>query len=334
MRIEFLTKWTAIMLLTATLLTGCTVEDESDCIGDMNLTFRFTREGQNNFGPQVPSLSVFVFDEAGLFLGRWDELDNSKFGSEYTMTLPLPPGTYSFVAWGGLDNSQYYLCAPGQNQSNATPPVVGQTRIDNMLLRLFGNHSNEVAFIPIAQFHGEALNQTVVAGQANDVTIDLAKNSKEIRLTIQGLPLPSSRMSAKANPFTQLTMWMSAPNGGYDFHNIMEQNATVMTYAEQGRDSGEENSLIGSFHTLQLKLQDKSYTDIPYSFTLWDNQTGTAYHAADLLHDYISKVAAYNTQAKIDVEDLFDIVIDLSPHASVTVTVNGWKVDTTGNVIQ
>ena len=335
MKIEFFTKWTAIMLLAATLLTGCTIEDESDCIGDMALTFRFTHDGHDNFGPQVPSLSVFVFDENGIFVGRWDETDNSKFGTNYTMKLPLPPGTYSFIVWGGLSDEQYYLCNPDDNQDNAKEPVVGKTHIDDILLRLTGNHSNEVAFIPATQFHGEAMKQEVVAGQSKDIVIDLVKNSKEIRLTILGLPLPASRMAiAKADPFTQMNMWLTAPNGGYNFHNIMEQSAILMTYLEQGRDNNTGNSLIGSFHTLQLKLKDKNYNNIPYIYTLWNNQTGSVHHTADLLHDYIHKAQAYNTQAKIDAEDLFDITIELDPYVGVTVTVNGWKVDTSGSIIQ
>ena len=336
MKIQFFTKGTAIMLLAATLLSGCTKEDESDCVGNMNLTFRFTRNGQDNFGPQVPSLSVFVFDEAGIFLGRWDEWDNGKFSTDYIMSLPLPPGKYSFVAWGGLKTPDYYLCSPGQAQNNATNPVIGITHIDDMLLRLSGNHSNEVIFIPATQFHGEALLQDVVAGKANDITINLIKNSKEIRVTVNGLSASSERMALRDEDdlFSLVSMRLSAPNGGYNFHNIMEQNATVMTYSEQNRHIGTGNSLVSSFHTLQLKLKDRNLNNIPYGFTIWDGQFGSALHTADMLHDYINQVSAYDTQAEIDSEDLFDIIINLGANVGVSVTVNGWNVDTSDNTLR
>ena len=336
MKIKFFTKGTAIMLLAATLLSGCTKEDESDCVGNMNLTFRFTRNGQDNFGPQVPSLSVFVFDEAGIYLGRWDEWDNGKFSADYIMSLPLLPGKYSFVAWGGLKAPGYYLCSTGQTQSNATDPVIGRTHIDDMLLRLSGNHSNEVTFIPTTQFHGESLSQTVIAGQANEITINLTKNSKEIRVTVLGLSESLERMAVRddEDPFSLINMRLTAPNGGYDFHNRIEYNSTIMTYVEQNRHIGTDNSLISSFHTLQLKLKDKNQNNIPYEFTIWNRQFGSAFHTADLLHDYINKVSAYDTQSEIDEEDFFDVVIDLGANLGVSVTVNGWKIDTSNNTLQ
>lgn len=310
---------------------SCNVsEDMSDCVGNFNLTFRFTQGGQNNFGPEIPSLSVFVFDEAGIFLGRWDENDNTKFGADYTMTLPLPPGKYSFVAWGGLADANYYLCCSGQAQANAAGPVIGESHIDDMLVRLTANHSNEITYKPAKQFHGEAMDQTVLAGGDNDVVIDLVKNNKEIRLNILGLPMPTTR----ANPFTQMTLWFTGANGGYNFHNVLERDCTMFTYNEHDKDGGAGNSLTASFHTLQLKLKDSSQNTSTHKYTLWNSETSSAYHTADLLHDYISKVPAYNTQQKIDAEDLFEITIDLTPYVGVAVTVNGWKVDTSGSIIQ
>lgn len=324
MKIGFLKRWPLFLVLAASIFSGCTKEDESDCYGDMVLTFRFTQGGQNNFGPQVPSLSVFVFDEAGIYLGRWDETDNSKFAEDYKMTLPLPPGKYSFVVWGGLDNAHYYLCRPGESHAGATGPVIGETHMDQMLLRVVcatTGQRNEVGFVPNTQFHGEAMDQTVVAGTANDVPIDLVKNSKEIRITILGLPLPGTR----ANPFTQMSMWLDAANGGYNFRNKIESNGYTFTYLEQGKDGGANNSLVASLHTFQMKLQ------YSHTFTLWDSEEGSVYHTADLLRDYISKVPAYSTQAGIDAEDLFDIVLDLHPEMGVSVKVNGWQVEKSGH---
>jgi hypothetical protein len=317
------------MVAVCVVLTGCDLaEDETDCMGEMHLTFRFTREGQNNFGPQVPSLSVFVFDQTGIFLGRWDENDNTKFGSDYVMTLPLSPGTYSFVAWGGLNDTHYSLGGPG----GTVAPVIGETHIDDMLVRVACNHSSEVTFIPATQFHGEALDRSVVAGHANDITIDLVRNSTEIQLTILGLPEPGTRVS----PFTQMSLWLNAANGGYDFHNLIEYAAQTMTYREQGTDGATDNALVTSFHTLRMQLKDRNNSNISYKYILWNSQTASVYHTADLLHDYIYKTEGekYNTQAKIDEVDLFRIKIDLNPYVGVSVTVNDFKVHSTGSVIQ
>lgn len=313
------------------LMASCNLSEyEADCKGDLKLTFRFTQNEQNGFGPQVSSLSVFVFDRQGAFYGRWDENDNSKFGADYVMTLPLPPGTYDFVVWGGVNDAQYEICLRG---GSATAPVIGQTLIGDLAVRLAANHSNEISYIPAGQYHGEMLGKTIEAGEDNDVTVELVKNNTEIQLTVLGLPSPETRSGSQ---FTQMGLWFTAPNGSYDFHNAMDHSAPALTYREQGTTDGADNALLTSFHTMRLQLKDDNNTNIPYTYTIWNSQTGSVYHTADLLHDFICKTEGgrYDTQAEIDAVDVFKIVIDLHPNAAVSVTVNGWRVNTSGSILQ
>lgn len=313
-----------IGLCVATVCAGTTAcdvsEDESDCVANMQLTFSFTKDGTEHFGTEVPSLSVFVYDDGERFAGRWDENDNSKFSTDYTMTLPLPPGTYSFVVWGGLKDNHYGVCCGG----NPASPIVGETLKGDMLLRVAGSGGHTVDYIPSALFHGATLPKTIKANADNKITVDLTKNSKQIRLTILGLPLPT-----RANPFTQMSMWLDAANGGYTFAgNAIESGCPLYTYHGCEMDGGSGNSLVGSIYTFQLKLRESDgVTAKPHRFVLWDSGKDGVYYEEDILHEIINKVAAYNSQSKIDAEDFFDVEIDLTPNAAVTVRVNGWTVN-------
>ncbi len=303
------------------VITSCDVsEDESDCVASMQLTFTFTNDGSDHFGNGVPSLSVFVYDEMDRFVGRWDENDNSKFSADYTMTFPLDPGTYSFVVWGGLKDNHYDIYCG----NSPAVPVAEQTLKSDMLLRVSCPTAGTVDYVPSALFHGSTLPRTISANTDNKINIDLTKDSKEIRLTILGLPLPT-----RVNPFTQMTMWMDAANGGYTFgSNSIETGCQAYTYNGLDLDGGPGNSMTASIHTFQLKLfEDDGITEKPHDFVLWSSEKDGAYYREDILHNIINKVNAYNSQAKIDAEDLFDIEIDLTPYAAVTVKVNGWTVN-------
>jgi hypothetical protein len=301
----------------------------------VRLAFRFTdRSGTESFASRVPSLSVFVFDGQGLYVERYDDMDNSRFSPAYTMNLPLTPGTYSFVVWGGITSDDYYLnCDPGGQ------PVTGVSHINDVKVRLAGNHSQEITSIPADKFHGMALDTKIVAGEQNVVPIELTKNTNEIRLTILGLPVPAAPMgerSTRANPCPQMNLWMTAANAGYDFHNSMDCLSPPITYHAQNIDGDPSGAMVASLHTLRLQLNDNTGDKMTYQYTLWNSETASVFHSADLLHDIIAKTSGghYNTQAKIDSEDLFRITIDLAAHAGVTVTVNDYKVNTTENEIQ
>ncbi len=208
------------MLLVPVLCAGMTAcnftEDTTECQVNMQLTFRFTKDGQEQFGTQVPSLSVFVFDEEDKFVGRWDENDSTMFRTEYTMSLPLPPGKYSFVAWGGLSDPNYYLSTPGQGHSHVLTPVVGETTIGDFAVRIarttrnsFTEQRNVVDHVPGALFFGHTGQRTLEVGDDNEVVINLMKHTQRINLTIIGMPDATTR----AGNYDHMDITLSSANG-------------------------------------------------------------------------------------------------------------------------
>lgn len=324
-------KWLPVMALCLAMSACDVAEDESDCVVTMQLTFRFTKDdGLDHFGNEVPSLSVFVFDENRKFVTRLDENDNSKFGTSYTMPVSLMPGDYTFVVWGGLKDTNYYLCSSGQSQGQAEGPSTGQTAMSEMLLRLKcdtrNSHASQkhfVDYVPSSLFFGRTAQVTLVENQDNTVTIDLAKNSNVINLTVIGLPESITR----ANPYPYIDIYMDSPNGGYDFWNGLETGGNAFTWVQHDAASGGGNIQTSTLHSLRMIYGNA------IKLTIYNTETAKAIYTADLLEDYIRKVPAYSSQAALDLEDEFDITIDLQAYLGVNVTVNGWDVGVSGNVI-
>ena len=320
-----------LFLLPVFIINGCDVsENEVDCATDMALKFRFMANGRDLLGTEVSSLSVFIFDENDRFVGRWDEWDNSKFTSDYYMTLPLRPGIYSCVAWGGIDPAYYYVCHKGETAAQMTSPVVGETTREQLLARIksdtrsyAGGNKLVVDNTASSMFHGSVLNTRLDQGN-NIILIDLVKNTKDITLTILGMPLPT-----KANEFPHMQIYLETPNGGYQFDNALETPRDAIAYLIQNI-TGDKNSQRSTMRTLKLIFGNGN------RLTIWNTETNQVFYSTDIIEDIIRKMAQYSTQDAVDKEDEFDIELDFSGgvNVAVGVKVNGWNVEGGSGTIQ
>ncbi len=317
--------------LCAAMLSCNVSEDESDCVVDMKLTFRFTKDGQEMFGTEVPSLSVFVFDEDDRFIERKDEYDSSKFGTDYYMPISLKPGTYRFVVWGGLDDANYRIHAD-KSLAQPSAPVAGQTELAKMALRLAcdsrpgctGAEKHFVDYAPGALFFGNTAQLALAANKTQTITIDLAKDSKLINLTVIGMTLPT-----RANDYPHMDISLDAPNGAYDFaNNTIEAGCRTYTYVQRNAECEGDATQVSVISSMQMKFNRG------HKLTIYNTETNADFFSVDVLDDIIAKAQAYSTQAAVDAEDEFDITIDLRSPVGAVITVNGWNVEVNGGDIQ
>lgn len=314
--------WLALILCTAGV-AGCDVaEDMSDCYETLSVTFKFTKDGQDRFGTDVSSIALFVFDHGGVFVGQWNENDQSKLVNGYTMTLPLPEGTYNLVAWGGIKGEEYTV----YNTGTASPELtVGQTNLNDLLVRLLAT-DNVVSTIPTDQFYGSQFNVALVKGGGTTI-IDLTKNTNQLKLTILGLPSSTTRAADR------FALGFTSPNGSSNFHNAMHTQASTYQYAMQNQHSPQAGDLRADIHTMRMVFGNG------HRFSIWDNDANRQFYAADLLEDYIRKLPEFSTQAGVDANDVYEITIQFdydedSAELGVAVTVNGWVVENPGSEIQ
>ena len=83
-------------LAGAALLTGCIQDETSDCHPGLEIAYAYTlnNEGVDRIGSEVDRITVFVFDENGLYLDRYPFSEEEFKSKNHTVSLPLPAGNY------------------------------------------------------------------------------------------------------------------------------------------------------------------------------------------------------------------------------------------------
>ncbi len=318
-------------LLAGMVQAGCYKEDESDCVDSLEIAFRFMKDGADMFEPEVESVSLFVFDENELFVGRWDEFDSSVLVDGYTMKIDLPDaGIYNCVAWGGLHGGDFAVkCGSAGFEVGQTTLGELMTLINSEQKTYMSQQCSVVDCKPCDLFYGNKMQVDLPkgVGKAVKVTIDLKKYSTQIRLIMSGIPFPTRA----AGPYTQMLFHFESPNGVYDFRDNFAASGNMHTYiAQYDSFTGEnaEGTLIMDIYTLKLGYGRG------HKFTIYDTENDKDYFTADLLEEYIRKDPRYDTQEKVDAEDYFEIELEIRAHAGVDVHVNGWLIGDTQVVVQ
>lgn len=93
------------ILLSASLLclaSSCIREDLSECNPGVLLKYDYSLnpESTNLFGAEVGKVTVYVFDENGIYYDCFSDA-GKHLTNDWEMRLPLPPGNYTTVTWAG-----------------------------------------------------------------------------------------------------------------------------------------------------------------------------------------------------------------------------------------
>lgn len=95
----------ASLILTAGFISCNTIyTDRSDCPRGVSLRFvyDYNMEYADAFSSKVHCLSVYVFDEDGHFVRRYDETSDNLKDKSWRMKMNLDAGNYTLLAYGGL----------------------------------------------------------------------------------------------------------------------------------------------------------------------------------------------------------------------------------------
>lgn len=114
---QHLTRYIAAVLLLAGI-AGCSWvrDDLTDCPKGCKVQLKveagISTEGGFNaaaFRDEVQSLSLYVFDSNGKFVGQFSEQGDKLKQGDYTVDVPIDPGHYKAVAWTGLEDDHYIV---------------------------------------------------------------------------------------------------------------------------------------------------------------------------------------------------------------------------------
>ena len=152
--------------------------DQSDCPRGVSLRFvyDYNMEYANAFPSKVHCLSVYVFDENGRFVERYDETSDVLRDESYRMEMNLDEGTYTLLAYGGL--------ACPEKSFDITPYTRASEHIDDMRVNLKHDGFNSDKALHGLFYGAEQITVSHVQDFVQD-TVYMLKNTNNIRVVLQ-----------------------------------------------------------------------------------------------------------------------------------------------------
>lgn len=171
--------------ILTTPLVGCEsiYEGEGDCSRVYQVSFTHTMNIQelDAFGTKVNSLSLFLFDENGLFVTSKTETGDLLKADNYVMSFEdVDPGTYDLVAWGGLNDGNSFELAQGDKPVTKDDLICRLNRkTDEQGVSYSGSRLNDL-------FHAMEENVEFPAryGTTRVTSLDLTKNTNTVRIVL------------------------------------------------------------------------------------------------------------------------------------------------------
>lgn len=163
---------------------------EGDCSVSYHVKFRYDMnlKWADAFANEVKSVHLYAFDGSGMLVWQNSEKVDPALAGDYAMTLDLPSGSYSLIAWCGLDND-------GGDESFAVPEMsVGSSGREDLLCSLnrkrdagTGTAYSDTRLYPL--YHGALDVELPADDDGGDYvyTMYLTKDTNHIRVILQHL---------------------------------------------------------------------------------------------------------------------------------------------------
>jgi len=240
-RFNIVTGW--IILLTL-LFTGCIRDGVRNCEEDTRIRFQFVydynADERDKFAEQVDHISLFIYDtETGLLEDSF-EFYREDMEENHTVSVMLPAGRHTAVAWGNCHTQHYRIHAPETTASMQlemtciTGQVMTQTN-------------------PGSLFHTSNTFE-VIEGSEYTVPISLIKNSNRVKVIIKGLSEEDKKTAESL-----LVFRMTSNNWKYNFDNSIRSEEAIVYIPEYHREEneGEEDDISVTFYPLRLFSYDE-----------------------------------------------------------------------------
>jgi hypothetical protein len=291
-------------------MQGCIGDDLTEC--GVSLRYQYTRnvDGTDKLASEIKKVNLYVFDSAGIFLDEY--ITDAKYLNGMNMVkLNLPPGKYSFVAWGNL-GSDYELPAFEKGKTTIDQATLSLKRIGKTV----SNH-------PEALFFG-SLSQTDIlpALWKNQVlTINMTKDTNKIRIIAKGL---SAQDLAQKNFSCRIV----SANGDYKFDNSLNGSEKLEYIPKLSID--ELGQMISDF-VIMRELKDGS-TQSRLIFTYHSPDGGPDKEISNI--NLTELLLSQSKTKDLDIDDYFEIELTLNfTNGNATIHIKGWSTIDTGNPV-
>jgi len=201
--------------LLAAGLSSCenwVYEDLDPCTMTYRLKFRYdyNMKFADAFPAEVKSINVWAFDSEGKPVWKGEASGDALGEDDFSMTIDVAPGTYSFLAWGGLADSEAFTVehasAPSSVQDLGCRLNLRDTRADAS--GLYSDHEMR------GLYHGTINNVTLTSrndkNTVQEVTIQMMKDTNRIAVMLQHInntPIQEGDFSVSIEADNSLLSW-------------------------------------------------------------------------------------------------------------------------------
>lgn len=300
--------WKRWLLLAggAALLCGCVRDDRSECRFPLRLRFTYTynTEQEDLFGREIATLHLFLYDVSGGRLVATKSPDVASLGPGAAFEWPVPPGSYRVVAWGGADKRFDFS---GTESYEAA--VLSVRRLeDGVSVDKKCEHL----------FHCMVSGVTVDGDVTPERTMDLHKNSNDVRIVVSGLT---------GDERTRLRCTIRSANGDYSFDNEV-CSADGVCYLPAADAAGSD--AVNRFTVLRLWPGDASALRVEVVPAAANGVAAAASGSEIIFDGSLSELLLRKPGTDLDLQDEFEVRLEAQPKPDggfgVEIFVDGWHV--------
>lgn len=299
-----------VMFVILLSIQSCIKDDRSDCKDSaLRLAFRYTLNNQHTdlFETEVTKVTVYVFDASNKYVGTYtesgDNLKNKNF-----MTISLPEGRYQAIVF--CDNLNTFTTDgldSGASLSDFRIVLNSMEDADGYLIP---------QSVPGDLFAGYASDILATYNESCITTVDLMKDTKNIKIKITGL-------NYLARSVIVPNVYVTAINGKYKGDNSIDTSHRMLKYIPH-YTSVTDNRLEADLRTMRLLIGHSPMLVIK-------DPAIPGYLFNQNITQLILVNPKYTSQEDIDREDTFVFEINLNQtdnNVVISILINGWKINT------
>ncbi len=325
---------TVLLLFSALIILPTCIHDymDEDCRIRIHFDYSYNMSSDNRFGEQVDQISLYIFDENGIFIQTLTERGTHVSEPNYSMTVPLFNGKYQFVVFAQNNSTQ------GDAANFMFPSLkAGQSTLDDMKATLQRVGST---------FDGQLNN--LLVGYHNTIHIDYVTHSeitietKKITNTVRVILVDRGVGEVEESTYN-MKITDEQGNGvvGYDYTLIPDGFLTYLPYyIGKGTVDNTENQLqsVDELNRSLVSEFSLSQMDSSHDMKLIIDNTDTGetvinanlFALLQALFEADDKADPnWSFQEYIDREDLFVITLytDSRGWLHSTLIINGWVIN-------
>ena len=286
------------------MLTGCYKDDNSDCPEGRYIYFNSVMN-KYDYEDVAECVHLYLYDNQGKLADTYNFDAQQLKANGYKVQLPFyPPGSYTLVAQVNYSEDYYGITGDNDLSSFRSSIQCGPTELQN----------------DIWQGHETIRFDRYSIAQQECDTVDVYKNTNNFEVYVR---FKDGSIPQRKN----ITAYMEGSNGTVGYNNSCIAGSS-RTYEPH---TSLENNHQYSFRTMNLNTD----SDLALHLTAADRTRAVQVLSLNIV-PYLAKIEdgwgnyLYKTQAQLDQEDRFEIIVTLDDPGNtgnlqiIGLVINGW----------